>query len=182
MVDYVRKTRTYILDTVSFSPSKENYEKFRQAWKAYYDYLESIKDQVPQHVYEFAVADWHYDARDHRTLHDCWLNNINILESPSNIKQGSRNLSIKIELLGAYHDRIITLLYDGVRSYELDGCFKSGTFYRSDHIEGHGDWLIDEVTLSDKKHILHEIVFRWGARWFIEANNLIYAEALIKPD
>ncbi len=39
---------------------------------------------------------------------------------------------------------------------------------------GHGDWLIDEVRLSEREFVLHEVEFSHGSRWIIECEDLIY--------
>lgn len=39
---------------------------------------------------------------------------------------------------------------------------------------GHGDWLIDEIRLSDRGLVLHEILFSSGARWLIESEDIEY--------
>jgi len=39
---------------------------------------------------------------------------------------------------------------------------------------GHGDWLVDEVHLSERGYVGHEILFSRGARWRIEAFDLRY--------
>ena len=37
---------------------------------------------------------------------------------------------------------------------------------------GHGDWLSDEVTLSNNGFVLHEVEFRRGSRWLIECRDI----------
>jgi hypothetical protein len=39
---------------------------------------------------------------------------------------------------------------------------------------GHGDWLTDEIRLSDRNLVLHEIEFSRGSRWLIEAEDIVY--------
>jgi hypothetical protein len=38
--------------------------------------------------------------------------------------------------------------------------------------EGFGDWLYDELRLSDKGNQLHEIEWGSGARWLIESDDV----------
>jgi hypothetical protein len=75
-------------------------------------------------------------------------------------------------LLSAYHDRHIELIYDGVRNYSLEASaeFKSPPACKI----GHGDWLIDEIRLSEGNLVLHEIEFSIGSRWVIECENIRY--------
>lgn len=37
---------------------------------------------------------------------------------------------------------------------------------------GHGDWLIDEIRLSDRNLVHHEILFNDGNRWLIESKDI----------
>ncbi len=39
--------------------------------------------------------------------------------------------------------------------------------------QGHGDWLIDEIRLSEQGLVLHEVVFD-GAHWLIECEDVVY--------
>jgi hypothetical protein len=39
---------------------------------------------------------------------------------------------------------------------------------------GHRDWLVDEIRLSDRGLVVHEILFSRGALWTIEAADLRY--------
>ncbi len=42
-------------------------------WTAYMDYVASRKGLLPAEVYEYILAPWHYDPRDHRCPHDAWV-------------------------------------------------------------------------------------------------------------
>jgi hypothetical protein len=74
--------------------------------------------------------------------------------------------SIRVVLLGAYHDCRIELTYPKVYSYRL-GSRDSGA--------GAGDWRYDEFRLTDDGRVIHEI--EWasgperGANWLIEATD-----------
>jgi hypothetical protein len=39
---------------------------------------------------------------------------------------------------------------------------------------GHGDWLADQVQLSERGHVVHEILLSRGDLWRIEALDLRY--------
>jgi hypothetical protein len=75
-----------------------------------------------------------------------------------------------MSLLGAYHDGHIKLVYTKVRSYDLT----IGPKREAQAQRGHGDWLIDEIRLSDRELVLHEILFASGARWLIESEDIEY--------
>jgi len=71
-----------------------------------------------------------------------------------------------IRLLGAYHNGYLELSYPGVRSYSFVGDMPEQPKI------GQGDWLIDEVRLSNKKLVLHEIIFHTGSYWRIESRDI----------
>ena len=73
-------------------------------------------------------------------------------------------------LLAAYHDGLIKLVYKDVQSYNFNTPANSTTGMRN----GHGDWLIDEVRLSENGLVLHEILFSTGVRWLIESADVTY--------
>lgn len=41
---------------------------------------------------------------------------------------------------------------------------------------GHGDWLIDEVRLSEEGLVIHEIEFSNGCSWVITYRNLVHRD------
>lgn len=153
---------SYILE----AKDNEDVDGFILRYKNYYDYIESIKDKIPASVYQFAVASWHYNHEDPRCLHDAWLEEISIHESSSGERQQIRSTEITIRLLGAFHNGYIELTYEKIHSYSV-----SQQHYAS--LNGHGDWLIDEVRLSSNGFVLHEIIFEQG-KWLIECENIIY--------
>ena len=82
-----------------------------------------------------------------------------------------------MELLGAYHDGRIQITYPGVREYSI--------FQPHDHgphdprARGHGDWLIDEVSPSDRGNpdfplVIHEIVFSNRGILRIESQEILF--------
>jgi len=132
----------------------------------YKSYLESIREALPSSAYDFASADWHYSGDDHRCPHDSWVESLVISEPSSGDRHEERENAISVRLFGAYHDGYLELSYPGVRAYSLVGAIlnKPKT--------GHGDWLKDEVRLSDNKLVLHEILFSTGSRWLIESRDI----------
>jgi hypothetical protein len=71
-----------------------------------------------------------------------------------------------VRLLGAYHDGHIELRYANVLRYELNV---------SDAERGHRDWRYDELRMSDRGHLIHEIEWRGASDvgiWVIEASDL----------
>lgn len=75
-----------------------------------------------------------------------------ILEPSSGERSEVRGLEIHVRLFGAYHDGYLNLAYERVRSYSLD---TPGQFWLPPYGVGHGDWLVDEVRLSDRGFVIH---------------------------
>ena len=139
---------------------------------AYQDYLRSIRDRLPAHVYDFATRHWRGDFDLRRDLHDSWVEELTIREPASGQRNESRELEIRVRLLGPYHDGRIEMMYSRVEYYRLETPTEFG-FPLVD--PSHGDWLVDEVRLSERGHILHEIEFSSGSHWIIECHDLRYA-------
>ena len=143
-----------------------SYEEWQSHWSRYCDYLASIRNQLPPAAYNFASASWHYDFSDHRAPHDGWVDEIIIREPASGNRKEHRSLEIVIKLFAAYHNGHIELKYLAVQNYSLGCCAQSGY--------AHGDWMYDEIRLSDRKCVLHEIEWSCGSRWVIECGDVSY--------
>ena len=130
------------------------------------DYLESVRDFFPPSAYTLATSDWYFSPEDHRCPHDAWLELFYITEPSSGQRHEVRTLSLLVRLLGASHDGYIELLYPTVFAYRLN--LDNGVF-------GHRDWRYDELRVSDKGRLIHEIEWCDSAdigRWLIEASDL----------
>ena len=149
---------------------KDRPENSTEEWwvgaKAYRNYLESVKRRLPMAAYEFATATWHFNPESHRDLHDSWLEAIIISEPSTGDRSQYRTIDITIKLLGPYHDGNIEITYRKVRSYSM-----VGTLDGSEAGEGHGDWLYDEIRLSARGCVLHEIEWSRGGDWLIECED-----------
>jgi hypothetical protein len=138
---------------------------------AYREHLESIREKLPTSAYQFAIAEWHYDPQYHECPHDAWVESLVIVEPFSGERREKRSLEINLRLLGAYHDGYIDIQYQGVESYLLE----TPSEFESPPLNvGHGDWLIDEIRLSERGLALHEIKFSRGSSWVIECTEIIY--------
>lgn len=144
----------------------ESIETFLERYETYYTYLESIKDSIPKSAYLFATASWHYNHEDPRCPHDSWVETVTVRELSSGERQQIRSTQIFIRLLGAFHNGYIELTYEHVHSYSINQLFTNPPY-------GHGDWLIDEVRLSQDGLVLHEIWFEQG-KWLIECRDIVY--------
>jgi hypothetical protein len=131
--------------------------------RAYRKYLQSVKERLSVTAFEFAAAAWHYDHSDHRCPHDSWVESFTIDEPAAGERSQDRSLRISTRLLGAFHDGHLLLGYADVQTYSLESA-KGRT--------GHGDWLVDEIRLSDNGFVLHEVLFSNDSRWRIEAKDI----------
>jgi hypothetical protein len=145
------------------------FEFQRKSEEAYRAYLDSIRHKVPSAVYDFATAEWHYDPNDHKCPHDAWVQEIRVLEMAEGERAEIRATCIEMILLGAYHDRLFKLTYLGVSSYSLAA---------ANAVRGHGDWITDEIRLSDNELVIHEIEFSSGASMLVECKDLLFEEKL----
>lgn len=145
-------------------PENSN-DEFQNAWQAYRDYLQSVKERLPRSAYEFAAAEWHYNFEDHKAPHDGWLEELIVREPAFGDRKQHRSLEIFIRLFAAYHDGFIELTYKNVRSYSFGK--------PADSLPNHRDWLYDEIRLSENGLVLHEIEWDSGD-WLIECEDVFY--------
>jgi hypothetical protein len=131
--------------------------------RVYREYLQSVKERLPISAFEFAAAAWHYDYSDHRCPHDSWVESLTIDEPARGTRLEDRSLHISARLLGAFHDGHLWLDYIDVSAYSLEA-----PKTRS----GHGNWLFDEIRLSENGLVLHEIMFSNYGQWLIEAKDI----------
>lgn len=135
-------------------------------WRRYRAYLEKNKAQFPPSAYRLATGPL-FNAGDRRCPHDAWLEWARFEEPAKGKRREIRHLSLRVRLLGAYHDRYIELFYPKVYSYTLENPIAAA---------GHFDWRYSELRLSDKGSVIHEI--EWAgppgvaARWVIDASDV----------
>lgn len=108
---------TFILNS---DRPENSFEQWTDGWKAYCDYLETVKDRLPRSPYEFATADWHYNFSDHKSPHDSWLEQLTISERATGERKQHRSIEIFVRLFAAYHDGYIELTYKKVRGYFIE--------------------------------------------------------------
>jgi hypothetical protein len=138
-----------------------------QRWEAYRAYLLANKASFPESAFELATSDRYYSFNDHRAPHDAWLEWAKFEEPSVGSRHEIRHLSLRVRLLGAYHDNFLEFFYLVVYAYE---------FRNNLAASGHADWRYDEFRLSPAGHVLHEI--EWAgppgveARWLIEASDV----------
>jgi hypothetical protein len=168
MNDAKRKFLSY---KTSDSPSA-----VKQCFDDYKKYLFSMRERFPENAFSFAQADWHYNPEDSRCPHDAWLEAMEIIEEKTSESSSKRNTNIKIKLLGAYHNGIITIFYKQVKYYCL-GKFPykdNDDFGLKKAVNFHGDWLVDEIYLSEESLVIHDIEFANKVRWIIHCEDIEY--------
>jgi len=137
----------------------------------YFEYLDGVRSRLPQGARNFVNLSYHYDFSDKKCPHDSWLEYINIYEEGLGPRKNERSISIKSRFLGAYQDGHFEIIYHRVSKYTAEN------FACVDlvDVDGHGDWLIDEVILLQSGEISHEIEFSHGIRWKIVCEDLSYS-------
>jgi hypothetical protein len=129
--------------------------------RAYLRYVEEHRNDFPVGARELVAQSWRYDLNDHRCPHDSWLERVTVREAATGERSETRIVEISATFLGAYHDGTFDLTYEGVMEYAL--AFSTPA-ERSN--KGHGDWIVDELTLNEVGAVVHEIQFEGGA-WSI---------------
>ncbi len=88
-----------------------------ETFENYKKYLETIQDKLPKSLYDFVSDSKRHDLEE-QSLHDTWINEIAVKiihDKENNYRE--KEVIIKIELLGSYHDRIFDLNFSDVISY-----------------------------------------------------------------
>jgi hypothetical protein len=137
-----------------------------RSFERYRAYLRSAQAAFPPSAFQLAISDWYFDHRDHRSPHDSWIERVEFAEHARGERGEERSLSLKVRLLGAYHDGYIELEYPRVLSYAIESV---------DTERGHGDWRYDEFRVSDRGVLIHEVEFSsGGSGWVIEASDVVF--------
>lgn len=142
----------------------------RRYYKLYERYLRRNESRFPRRAYALATSDWYFSFSDHRAPHDAWLESA-IFEEPAKGRRSElRQLSLRVQLLGAYHDKLLELFYPRVYSYKLE--LPNAHF-------GHYDWRYDEFRVNRAGHLIHEIEWAgppyYAGRWLIVASDVRFS-------
>jgi hypothetical protein len=136
------------------------------AFQRYREYLEREKERFPPGALELARSDWYFKPEDHRCPHDAWLQHFIVQEIGEGERHERRRAVLSVQLLGAYHDLILTFTYGRVRRYSFQG---------ADVRAGHSDWRYDEFRVGEERQLIHEVEWCGGsanARWLVEADDV----------
>ena len=144
----------------------------------YLQYLESMRGRLPPNTKHFVFHEDHYNFTSEKCLHDSWVQHLTLEERPLGTHGSDRVVNINLKLLGAFHDGYHHLTYHNVESYSL----RLRKTARSATIIGHGDWLIDEVTLNENGMVCHEIIFSDTGTWKIVCADISYRWSAGQPD
>jgi hypothetical protein len=136
----------------------------------YLNYLRRIEGSLPEGVRSFALAPWHYDQSDSKCPHDGWMESLILQELAEGDRREVRGLGIVATFLGAFHDGVFEITYRDVQSYTLS---LQGSKNPSATIV-HGDWIVDEILLTENGLVSHEVEFSQLANWKIVCRDIVY--------
>ncbi|HEX4140892.1 MAG TPA: hypothetical protein VHY09_11130 [Candidatus Methylacidiphilales bacterium] len=141
----------------------------------YLEYLKTIKGSLPAHIYEFASDERYFTLNSPHSLHDSWLDSVEVLESRNPNRPFEPRCAITLKLLGQLHDRRIILEYEGVNFYDLSG--RRNPFNWADTL--HGDIFTHEVRVEKEGLLTHEIGFVSESTFLIECRNFTCREEML---
>ena len=142
----------------------------------YFEYIESIFDKIPKHLYNFAKDFGRYSLNHPSSLHDTWLSSLTVSENYEKDDSSIAQVEIHLSLLGQLHDRYIELVYKRVSHYS----FEKTLFQKPPTQTAHGDLIVHEIRLTDFGKICHEVLFSKGAVFLIECEDIVCIEKKIK--
>lgn len=144
--------------------------------RPYWQYLDSVKNSMPSHLFAFAANTENHDLGSPDSLHDAWLRSWNVVESGKG-KKVARLVQIEAKFLGPQHDRFIHLTYLGVQNYETAW---PGGMRKVTQI-AHGDLLVHELHMISDDVFMHEMLFETGAVFRVQFSDLIHRIELTVP-
>jgi len=115
---------------------------------SYRDYLLRNETCLKESGLSCLLADWYYDWSDKCCLHDSWLEKLTF-----NRLLG-RGCKVSLELLGAYHDKRLILIYEGVQSYDMPSISSENW-----------EWDLDEIEVIEPGIFKHKILWTSGEKW-----------------
>ena len=127
-------------------------------------------------AYTLATAEWYYDFGNHRCPHDAWLEEAVLSEVATGERHEIRSTTLRVRLLGAYHDGHIEFRYPQVFRYHLE---------LDPALHGHLDWRYDEFRVTESGNVLHEIEWRTRdgtGHWIVEASDVEFTWLPMNPE
>jgi hypothetical protein len=147
---------SFILDPSIHTDTDEEVEA---SFRAYQEYLESIKDKLPAGAAYYASNIWPAGTLDHGHPHDAAFEKVRWEVSASGDHEDIRPQHLHLRLLGPYHDGYIEFHYKDVHDCTLTAAL---------------EWMYDEVRLSEEGRVVHEIRFDADNYWLIECADFTY--------
>jgi hypothetical protein len=147
----------------------------------YLDYLQTIKNALPENIYAFASDEKYFMLNSPHSLHDAWLNSLEIRETRDKERVLEPIVGLTVKLLGQTHDRVIILEYEDVSEYRLEGRrdvpdgppdFRYGDTF-------HGDVFTHEIRLGKEGRIIHEIAFVTESSFLVECRKFSHREEML---
>lgn len=89
---------------MAFILSSDDGNEATSGYQRYLEYLSTVKNKSQSSAYQLATSGWYFNFNDHRCPHDAWLESFTLSESSTGKRSEVRTLSLKVRLLGAYHD------------------------------------------------------------------------------
>ncbi len=89
---------------------EESLEEGLEQCRKYNEHMKLILPKLPPETRAFAHEDCYRDPNSHDCPHDGWLSKLEVTVEENE----ARRLNVRLELLGAYHDRLLTFRYSDV--------------------------------------------------------------------
>ena len=154
--------------------SDHNLERHKKRTEAYKNYLKAISAFLPAETRDFVLSDWYYSDED-KCPHDAWVESFEVFENFSGERKEQRDVGIRIRLFSSWHRGHIHFTYDNVFAYGLNFSPDIRVWDGKPVPPKHEDWMADEISLSSKGNVVHEIHFSSGCIWRIEAQRVAYS-------
>lgn len=148
----------------------DSIDEYDKLTKEYYSYLDSIRPFITQSVYNYAIADWHYDSTIHYSPHDAILKKIDMVDN------GRKGLNLNMVLISAYQDYELEFIYKNVLSYSIN-CVPHINKVYDKSVSVHGEFLWDSIEYDKKNNLTnHHIVFSSDSKIIVscESFDFIY--------
>ncbi len=151
--------------------SIDEYVKLR---KEYYTYLDLIRPYITQSVYDYAIAEWNYDANTHYSPHDAILKKIYMIDN------GKNGLDLNISLISSYQDFTLEFSYKNVVSYSIS-CVPELEKVYDKFASIRGTFLWNSINYDTKNNLTeHHTVFSSDAKIIISCENFNFTYSKIK--
>jgi hypothetical protein len=112
----IRRQRTSPMFILS--DQRQTSDAARHSFRRYREYLERSRQVFPSSALALATSEWYFQPDDHRCPHDAWLEEAVFSEPATGDRRERRVTSLRLRLVGAYHDGHVEFLYPRLFRYE----------------------------------------------------------------